>query len=256
MFVFQYMSDLHLEFLQLSDVDTVSDLVIEAAKNMTISPDYLVLCGDICAYPERANLYQFLSQVTSHYTGVIYVPGNHEFYAKQSPYYVLDNLRDELFLQFDNVYFLYNDTIILEKDEDETCVVGGTTLWYKEPENSIDTQRQLNDYAMIPDFKKFLYAECEKAEEYLANLLKVDVLVTHHGVTHKVHHTHVGSIYNPFYYHNIINELYRLQPSYVLHGHMHQTLDYYVQDTHVLTNPYGYVVPRPEFDFGAYIEVM
>jgi len=227
MFIFHYMSDLYVD--TLSD-ESILDLSTRLVANHSLfSPDYLVLCGNICDAKDPHKLYTFLDNLVDYYTGIIYVPGSYEF-GNWSEH--INSLKRRLYTKFDNVYFLYNTTITL-KTNDDTCIVGGTPLWYKPHVSKV--------CHILYDPLEFIQQENIKAEKYLKDLSKINLLITYYGVTPG--------------FTDITDEIERLQPDYILHGNIPTSSNYYIEDTVILCNYYGAGYINKNFNFDAYIKI-
>ncbi len=100
--------------------------------------------------------------------------------------------------------------------------------------------------------KNFIFDTIREEKD---NYRKV-VVVTHHGPTmqsiHPRYKSASGMTYmlNYAYVSNLSEEILDTQPDLWFHGHVHDSFDYMVGDTRVITNPRGYVPkePNPEFD--------
>lgn len=149
MFRIQYVSDLHLEFYEKA---VFPQLVTPNAR-------YLALAGDI-GHPGSRVFHSFLDYVSGHWDRVFYVPGNHEYYAKQpapkwkhhppTPFHTRHaNLR-EIVGAYKNIHFLDN-TSPAYFCEGENVAVVGNTLWTHVPdERLVDAHLGMNDYKYIP----------------------------------------------------------------------------------------------------------
>ena len=158
-------SDLHLEF---------SDIMIPNDANY----DLLILSGDILVaqdmhdHPEenvrtaamlemlgsrqlKAQRFRdFFKRCSFQFPHVIYVAGNHEFYHGKF-FASIDHLREEC-AKYPNIYFLENDTKIIQDRNHETGEVSdivfmGATLWTDCNKHDPFTLHALAD--MMNDFK-------------------------------------------------------------------------------------------------------
>lgn len=235
----QYMSDLHLECLSLEQIHKVIVSIIEAVPDASV----LVLAGDI-GNLSSGNLTTFLEAMNSRYDKILYVLGNHEYYYPV-PIVDIKNRLLALSNDYSNLEILDNRCI-----EIEGKLIGGTTLWFDTfHPDSVLNMRKLNDFQMIPGGWVFLRDQEIKAELFIRQLLvgkiDLDLLITHHGVTSKVHSMWEGYKTNIFFYKDIEESLKYLGIPYVIHGHQHNSHDYtinchYSGTTKVLMNPKGY----------------
>lgn len=247
------MSDLHFEFLTKIEIDIFADKLINSAS--TTTPDVLALCGDIFVVkPDKIKTFKdFLATVTPYYRHIVHLPGNHEYYWRLADVGYVEQTLKELEVEFPKYTFLNNKTI-----EIDDVVIAGTTLWFDYDNPLVYVyQNYINDFTQIPGGHDFLQKASEASKSFIKGLEKVDVLLTHHGVTPYCAERFAGNPANIYYHTNIADDLYRLKPKYSIHGHTHEFLNYHVNNTHVLTNPYGYNGEglRKGFSFGRCIEV-
>jgi predicted phosphodiesterase len=149
MFRIQYVSDLHLEFYEKA---VFPQLVTPNAR-------YLALAGDI-GQPGSRVFHSFLNYVSEHWDRVFYVPGNHEYYAKNpapkwkhhQPITFHDRHRNlrEIVGAYKNIHFLDAASPSYFCEEENVAVVG-STLWTHVPdEHLVDAKLEMNDYKYIP----------------------------------------------------------------------------------------------------------
>lgn len=236
----QYVSDLHTEFLDYKAIK-------ELAESITVSADgttTLVLAGDIGTPYKLPNLFMFLDCVCDTYRYVIYIPGNHEYYAdsqdlsegikvvrerQQSQFLYLKTAVQK---SYSNLYWLDNEIVELDG-----CTIAGTTLWFADKKIDSLLKAQLNDYEMIG---YDLVELSNKATAFITDLwissAPVDLLITHHGVSPRVHPTFAGNQLNPFYYTDISAILQTSEIKAVVHGHQHFNHEYDIirYDDHVI----------------------
>jgi len=110
----QYMSDLHLEFANMSVPDQLGDV--------------LVLAGDIHV---GENAIPWIEQCAKVFPHVIYILGNHEYYGKKLwklPGEIRESIAGKggIFSPLTNVYFLDNSTVKIDD-----VYFHGSTLWSK-----------------------------------------------------------------------------------------------------------------------------
>jgi predicted phosphodiesterase len=149
MFRIQYVSDLHLEFLEKA---VFPQMVVPNAR-------YLALAGDI-GQPESRVFHSFLDYASRHWDHVFYVAGNHEFYNSlpmkrwehhpPTPFHQrLRHLR-EIVGAYKNIHFLDASSPSYFCEAENVAVVG-STLWTHIPdERLVDAQTGMNDYNFIP----------------------------------------------------------------------------------------------------------
>lgn len=220
--------------------------------------DAVVLAGDI-ARPKEA-----IAWASGFAKPVLYVPGNHEFYGGSiagtaaelkrlsagSDIHVLDN--DEVI--FEGVRFL------------------GTTLWtdfmlFGEGEKRAAAMREAQRF--MRDFSRIRLGESPFTPEASAALFKrhgawlerklaepyagPTVVITHHAPSRKsVHSRFADSLMNACFVSDAEHLIDGSRACLWIHGHTHDSFDYFVNGTRVLCNPRGYakdgVNENPSFD--------
>lgn len=248
-------SDLHLEFgpFTLPVMEDEQDCVLLAV-------------GDIDVGARTA---QFLNKMAKRFRVVAYVYGNHEFYGGNI---CTIPLKIKQALKHNNIVILNDSTFEL----DDVVFIGGT-LWTNydngNPVSMLCAQRGINDYHLIEIndevtgkprritpadlVKRFNHTFafiCDqlKAKTELGDNRKV-VVVTHHCPSFRsVHPRHRNSSLNGAFSSEIIEKVLTFgHVDLWVHGHTHDTFDYYVGETRVMCNPRGYVghETNPLFDY-------
>jgi predicted phosphohydrolase len=167
----QVCSDLHLEFGDILETD-FADILVPVA-------DVLVLAGDI-GNPYSLLFDAFLSYCSSHFTHVLFVSGNHEYYG--STLEKTDKLIRGLFSKYDNLHYL-NNSVFAYGD----VVFVGTTLWSHIP-SDIDSYDSY-DLFSIKDFSSsvsnsLFFRNLDFIHHQLALALaygKKCIVITHHA---------------------------------------------------------------------------
>lgn len=270
----QYVSDIHLEFLNNSQIKGLASRIVHGGRSVGASA--LILAGDIAPVltVEGFNKLQlFLTKVHDSYDHIIHVCGNHEYYVPVADVYKHTETEAHsslvlLNLSFSKYIFLRNETVILpetlETESGEVVtkevVVAGTTLWFDYNHPNVPVYKSyLNDYRCIPGGEAFIYKEHDESMNFVNSLTaedKVDVLIVHHSPTSNLKRPE-GS--NPsldiFYHTDIIDDIQRIKPKYCVHGHTHVSNMYSVHGTSVTCNPGDYYLSNPNFNTAAFIEV-
>ena len=234
----QLASDLHLELLRRWPQECLVTPAPDA--------DVLVLAGDI-----HRGL-QAIERFASWRVPVLYLAGNHEFYA-----HPWETLRAELRRAAEGtaVRFLDNDAVTLDGVR-----FLGSTLWtdYRLPGIGVPQAMEVAERFLL-DHQRILTASGPfrarqalddhlRSRDWLARELAADrttptVVITHHA-------PHPGSIHPRFAGSPInggfISDLTELveQADLWLHGHVHDSFDYRVGRCRVVTNPRGYARNR------------
>lgn len=238
---FTLYSDIHTEFWDGYDVFDPG------------TGNVLILAGDIgmvCLLNtiEGKPFETFLTRCSQGYNKVFYVLGNHEYYGGDF-ITTLEKLR-EFTSQFDNVSVLDNNSEFYEG----VHYVGGT-MWANFENMNEDVMRDcgyyMNDYHQI-SFKDKLLTPTETLLEHkhttewfdrcLNSLNGPVIVITHHAPSVKS----LDPKYNRdgvrgAYYTDMSSLIHKYDNiTHWVHGHIHANNDYYIDNCHVLSNPYGY----------------
>jgi predicted phosphodiesterase len=241
---FKLVSDLHLEFYRGATEWEPEQLPYD-------NEIVLLLAGDINTGLKAA---PWLKTMCERYKHVVYILGNHEFYAHE--WHEVKDGWKKLEMP-DNFTFLDDDVLYL----DGVRVLGGT-LWTLVQDQTKDFggtvwkgQQRMTDYRVAKirvgneykrldvgttirahkDTVKFLTAELEKPYEGKT------VVMTHHlPAMACVAERFKGDELNAFF----VTKLEYLMEAYAIdvwcHGHTHDKVDTVVHNTRVLCNPRGY----------------
>jgi Icc-related predicted phosphoesterase len=234
-------SDLHLEHTPLPELQAPeADLCIAAGdildKGIIPSLDWL-----------NANIASKMP--------VIFVAGNHEFY-KSSILEAKASARAAA-AQMTNVHYLENQAI-----EIDDILFAGATLW---TDQSLHDNQQLSAYFAkdkqigMNDYKKINWQKSpwqrltpartigmhRESRAFIQNSLKShsgkSVVITHHAPSIlSMNDEHAKGTAAPSYASNMDDLIDELQPTYWVHGHIHQSNRYKIGKTEILSNPRGY----------------
>ena len=234
----QLVSDLHLETYK-------NVLTADAGISPTPAANALVIAGDIGAGG------QAISTFKDWPVPVLYVAGNHEFYRGE-----IDAVITELRQQAAGtaVHFLERDGVVIDGVR-----FLGTTLWTdyaiygmtKQREAMAQAEYELNDHKMIR-YRSGLFSARDALDRFHGNVewLQEQLAVPFDGSTVVI--THHGPHWNSIHakYRNersllsaaFVSDLTSLMgaPAVWIHGHVHDSFDYRVNGTRVLSNPRGY----------------
>jgi Icc-related predicted phosphoesterase len=241
-------SDIHTEAHFDSDGARDSGEAFIAALDPT-DVDVVVLAGDIGTLD---GLRRTIELFAAKYRHVVFVPGNHEhWHCTRS-----DIRAAELSLEgwFPNFHWLNREVVTIEGQR-----FIGATLWFRDhPMNEVYSGR-LADFFNIPGFRTWIYEENAKAIAFLEREARGgDVVITHHAPSAASREErYAGSETNRFYICDMVPLILERQPRLWIHGHMHASKDYQIEETRVVCNPYGYQVTflNPQFDPRKIIEV-
>lgn len=259
-------------------ITVVTDLHLEFDKNPTMKlagGDILLLPGDVVVAtylrPERTDkdakkatriARAFFDEECAKYNRVFYIMGNHEHYSG-----IFNNTSDVLreFLQGTNVTLLDKEFV----DLNETWQLFAGTLWTDYNNQDWFAMRaakdKMNDHSIIKMLKpsvshphgeimgNFLphdaYVEHNKTLDALENgiydMARIDrptIVMTHHAPTlESIMPQYKGDILNAAYASDLSEQILRHHNiKYWFHGHMHDSIDYMVNQCRVVCNPRGY----------------
>lgn len=231
----QVLSDLHLEFHPDGGKAFLRSLDPSGV-------DILLVAGDIGS---EQLLPVALSSLCSQYPQVIFVAGNHDYYA--SSLSDVEILRGFLTEQHKNLHWLENSITEINGQR-----FVGTTLWFPETEDARRLSAHLNDFDHIRELNSWVYDKNRSAVSFLSDNLKAgDVVVTHHAPSSQGQDPRFrdDQALHCFYVCDVEPVIRYHRPAFWIHGHVHASLDYRIGSTRVLCNPFGYtgVVQNPGF---------
>ena len=230
--------------------------------------DVAILAGDI-ARPREA-----VAWASGFAIPVLYIPGNHEFYGG-SILGTVDALRQQC--AGTNIHVLDNDEVIIRGVR-----FLGTTLWtdfmlFGEGEEQAaairEAQRFMYDFSRIHigDAPETLFTPADSAalfnihagwlERKLAEpYAGSTVVITHHAPSRKsIHPRFADSLLNACFVSDAERLIDGRRARLWIHGHTHDSFDYFVNGTRVVCNPRGYakdgVDENPLFDPNFLVEL-
>jgi Icc-related predicted phosphoesterase len=228
-----YASDLHLEF--------------NPAYEKTVpEADVLVLAGDVEVRPYSYGY--FLRGIRETFSGpIVAVMGNHEYYHGDF-YKSLSRLKDAL--------ADIPDFYLLEKEEVTLSGVRflGATLWsdLAKGTQAENCRGRMNDYRIIAGTEGSSLTPEETLEAHSQTLDWLEesfkepseapaVLVTHFAPSYLSQHPRFsGSPISGGFCSSLDAQILRWRPNVIIHGHVHDEVDYIIGDTRVVCNPWGY----------------
>jgi calcineurin-like phosphoesterase family protein len=248
------LSDLHLSMHPLDRPPTDADVV--------------VIAGDLCR-PKAA-----IDWASRYRQPTLFVPGNHEYYGS------------DLVTALAELRALAKGTSVRVLERGEWLHEGvrflGCTLWSDHALESTEERRALaleQATAMVRDFSRIRVAPgfadvfspaiarllFEESVEWLEACFASPhdgptVVVTHFAPAREsIHPRFAGSPLNGCFVSDLEAKILRWQPSLWLHGHVHDSFDYRIGSTRVISNPRGYapagVVENARFDPALTIEL-
>jgi Icc-related predicted phosphoesterase len=255
-----------------------SDLHVDVAlvKKITIAADVdvVLVAGDTCERVLRA--FEHLREIVPLHIPIVMTMGNHEFYRRFIP--------DELALARShgstfNIHVLENDTITLGGVGASSRVrFVGATLWtdYRifGEANQVAVMnacaKAMNDHRLIgwqkQPWLRFRPQEAallhHQSKSYLEGVLatpfegSATVVLTHMAVHwNSVHPKFRSDPVSGAFVSDQSALIERYQPTLWVHGHVHNSCDYWVGQTRVLCNPHGYSTENPDFNGELVVEL-
>jgi Icc-related predicted phosphoesterase len=239
----QIVSDTHFEFQQ----DKGKEFLKELSKESEV--DLLVIAGD---FTNCSNLQVSIKRACKLFKHVVFVLGNHEYYGSsknitEKTMSGLDKIQN--FTWLNNSSFRYMDHVI-----------HGSTLWFKDFKDSYIHRKKMNDFRKIANFEDWVFEENAKSVRYLRkSVSSKDIIVTHYLPSYRsIHPKYAGSVLTPMFLTDVEDIIVEKQPSLWIHGHTHESLDYMIEKTRVVCNPFGYAMlneVNPSFKDNKIIEL-
>ena len=237
-------------------IHLVSDLHLEWGAYPFKAPkgtDVIIAAGDISPGGTGP---MFLRKIFGAKLPIVYIAGNHEFYHQE---YWENHLRIRDYAEMHDVYYLDND----KAEIDGVTFIGGT-MWSDYCLHGIAEQfpamveagRSMNDFRRIVikkdgkehvlepvDTLGFHLTAMERFQSLMASVETPKTVMVTHMAPHpgSVHKKYSGDPVNPYYASDLTKFITQNKPNLWVHGHMHDSFDYTVEDTRIVCNPRGYV---------------
>lgn len=242
------LSDLHIE--------------LEDFRIDTNQVDVVILAGNI--HIKEKGFKWALNNIKN--IPVLYILGNHEFYTKAYPRLV-HKLKD--LAQNTNIHILERDTIILNGINFLGCTLWTDFELYGDPRIAgYECQQVMTDYKKIrisPNFSKLRSIDVAAIHRRSINWLcseledrqnEINIVISHHAPSEKsLPYKYKQDIISSAYVSNLENVIEKYQPRFWIHGHLHNSSNYKIGQTHIICNPRGYLGERNhEFDAELTIE--
>lgn len=229
----QILSDTHLE----KHKNRENEILERVSTNKNV--DVLIIAGDLISH---RHLKRTLEKICLLYPKVIYVPGNHDYWGKQS----IDETETLLSLCQNDIPNLICDPCTLKVINGQRFIL--TTLWFQfEDPDVIEFGKSLrtqyyNDFSNVRNFfDEISFGRFSKQRQFiLDNLREGDIVATHHLPSHKsVDPFYQNAKGNCFFVNDFEKEILERKPKLWIHGHTHRGADYYIGETRILCNPHG-----------------
>lgn len=238
------LSDLHLEFFPFSIPAATQD-----------KETVLVLAGDIAPFAARSILEPFLQGASRQFRAVCFVPGNHEYYGGVWPlsldrvkrWNLPDNVHilDRASVRIDDITFL-GATLWTDMGAGDPILINDAPNFMADfehiytPSSETEGLRCLTPRDTMADHQRSV-AWFARELAYLRRTNQKAVMITHHGLTPRsVHKRFMHNALNGAFVSDLTGFLFAHQPTLAIHGHTHDSFDYYVEHTRVIVNPRGY----------------
>ena len=201
-FTADYISDVHLNLWKYKDTQILPIF-------STLSPN-LVLAGDI-GDPDEPSLHRALDIVRHKYKRVLYIPGNHEFYArengsKKTPASVIDWFQ-KLDQQWDNFHFFYRRSEVVDGIR-----ILGCTGWSTSPKETEWAHRISQEGKLDIEF----------LDRGISTSKEKCLIVTHYPCTLRVLQPEFSKKITQYDYAQNLEYLFRYPVDTWLFGHVHQ----------------------------------
>lgn len=285
---FRYASDLHLEFayddpkfLKQKDPQAVKDQAFAEYADILFpameddSHTTLLLAGDICENWRAHTRYGgFFKRLSDRFSEVIWIPGNHEYYGHKFSDYHDARVAINMATEYSNVFY-WNRNRTSYSSGSSTIHLVVSTLWSDcdkgNPLTTFAVSQGLNDYRHITfaDVENDLYRKLRVNDTITAHIQDRDyiirsvnnikagdpssivVVMTHHAPSFEsIPDRYASDVLSNAYASHINFNLFEAgQPDVWIHGHIHDTVDYTIGDTQVVSNPFGYRDHHPNDNY-------
>lgn len=255
---FYYYSDLHNDL-----EDTLTKHEFREGKTRIFMPppledekeSILLLAGDIDEIKKKDNprLTHYLKSLSNRFKAIVYIMGNHEFYKSKLNEGV-SKLKERL-SSIENLYILDNETV-----EIDGISIIGSTLWTNyNNQDAYLMQKAIERNGGLRDFRKITYKSLagfrrlmpsDVVNEFLKSKAFVfqeiekaklkghkTLVMTHHAPSLK---SCMGDEFDGAYGSDLESEIIKSEPDIWIHGHIHESKDYWIGKTRILCNPRGY----------------
>ncbi len=250
-------------------VQIFSDVHADVARPrpITVAPDVdaVIVAGDVCEGAE--NGFARLRQIVPMQVPIIMVLGNHEYYRR---HLASELAAARLAAPLYGVHLLENDVVTLSNVRFIGCSLWTDYALFRDPQRAMQVAAHgLNDHRRIKwskqPWSRFRPQEAwrlhQQSRAFIEKALAepfdgATVVVTHHA-------PHPGSIHSR-YKSDLLTAAYVSDLTAVIedgravlwvHGHVHESFDYYVGATRILCNPHGYGNENPQFNPALVVEI-
>jgi Icc-related predicted phosphoesterase len=250
-------------------LNVISDCHLEFGPLDVGKGDVLIICGDCVVAdelrssgPTKRRYLKFFEEASENYDQIFYVMGNHEHYDGD----ILDTVKVVRKWMPPNVTVLDNDCVYYKGYH-----FIGATMWASfdggNPIEMLTAGSGLNDYNYIRKGANLLTPQDTLAEhdktikffnEVLPTLKDNVVMITHHAPSLKSIQSDRSKGLK-YAYATELGEFIQDNPciKYWFHGHIHDTNNYKIGDTTIISNPRGYYRQgeNPTFDINLTVDL-
>jgi len=211
-------SDVHLEFHN-NPVQFIEKIIEQ-------SPDILIIAGDFGLTSDPVTI-SCLDYLATNLPRVTYVMGNHESYdsSRKKSIEILEGI---------------GGSIQLYENKEDGLFAGATTWFEEDPQTPVD-MRHLRDFEKIEELKEdwISFKQWNIDSLLFWSQCSSPIWIMHHAPS--IQSCGRRDRLSKFYYTPSMEKIIlNRKPKVVIHGHLHDTVDYYIGDTRVISNPYGY----------------
>lgn len=181
---------------------------------------------------------------------ILYVLGNHEYYKNTYPKLIAEA---KSAITRSNIHLLEDEHITLDGINFHGCTLWTNFALFGDPKIAgFECQQVMTDYKKIrklPGYSKLRaldtalihQASLHKLSTDLKNCTGTNVVITHHAPSLKsAPKQYQNTIITAAYASNLEDFINRHNVSLWLHGHMHNSSDYYLGNCRVVCNPRSY----------------
>ena len=235
---FQILSDLHNEFS-----------IFEPPE---IQVDGVILTGDIDLGVKGA--YWAIEKFKN--IPIIYIAGNHEYYRNKLP--EINCKLIEISKTNTNFFFLENDAIIFDGIKFLGCTLWSDFLLFGQENFGIscdNAEQLLSDFFHIRlgasnSYRKFRAADSIRMhkqsivfleDELFTNHQLTTVILTHHApLINSIPRLYRSDLLSSAFASNLEGLIKKYKPDFWIHGHTHFNVDYFFDETRIVSNQRGY----------------
>lgn len=225
-----------MKIFPISDthLDMAKDHGISFVESLVPDPDTtLVIAGDMC---EHYLIDYLIREFCARWKDVVYVSGNHEYWHCSLE--DIDELLTKLDNEIPNLHVLQDKVVEIEGQR----FIGGT-LWFEWTPLHVIHGLGWSDFVQIHNDDRDIFQRHNRTRWFIEQHLQAgDVVVTHHLPSYlSIEPPYQGSILNIFYANRMDLLIEDVKPALWIHGHVHGNNDYMIEDTRIISNPFGYL---------------